>query len=126
MLFRLYKGLYPLWARQIPYTMMKFASFETIVETIYNYLPRKKEEYGKGVQTSVAFTGGYMAGILCAIVSHPADVMVSKLNTVRQPGEALGRVLGRIYQDIGFRGLWNGLPVRIVSLRAGLTTFSVT
>ncbi|GAQ04590.1 mitochondrial phosphate carrier protein 2 [Aspergillus lentulus] len=112
----LYKGLYPLWGRQIPYTMMKFASFETIVEAIYKRLPRKKEEYGKGAQTAVAFTGGYLAGILCAVVSHPADVMVSKLNATRLPGEAFGAAMGRIYKDIGFTGLWNGLPVRIVMI----------
>lgn len=70
----LYKGLYPLWARQIPYTMMKFASFEKTVEIIYDQLPKKKSEYGKGVQTAVSFAGGYIAGILCAVVSHPADV----------------------------------------------------
>ncbi|KAI9806856.1 MAG: hypothetical protein M1833_002513 [Piccolia ochrophora] len=112
----LYKGLYPLWARQIPYTMMKFASFETIVEAIYNYLPGQKSDYGKLAQTGVSFGGGYLAGILCAIVSHPADVMVSKLNANRKPGEAFGSAMGRIYQDIGFRGLWNGLPVRIVMI----------
>lgn len=112
----LYKGLYPLWGRQIPYTMMKFASFETIVEMIYNYLPGQKSDYNKGAQTAVAFTGGYLAGILCAIVSHPADVMVSKLNANRLPGEPFGAAMGRIYQEIGFVGLWNGLPVRIVMI----------
>jgi len=112
----LYKGLYPLWGRQIPYTMMKFASFETIVEMIYQRLPGQKSDYGKGAQTAVSFTGGYLAGILCAIVSHPADVMVSKLNANRQPGEAFGAAMGRIYKDIGFAGLWNGLPVRIVMI----------
>lgn len=30
-----YKSLVPLWARQIPYTMMKFASFERTVELLY-------------------------------------------------------------------------------------------
>ncbi|MCJ1354641.1 MAG: hypothetical protein MMC33_004630 [Icmadophila ericetorum] len=112
----LYKGLYPLWGRQIPYTMMKFASFETIVEAIYGYLPGKKSDYGKGAQTGVSFAGGYLAGILCAIVSHPADVMVSKLNANRGPGEAFGAAMGRIYKEIGFGGLWNGLPVRIVMI----------
>ena len=111
---RLYKGLYPLWGRQIPYTMMKFASFETIVEAIYNKLPGQKSDYNKGAQTAVAFTGGYLAGILCAAVSHPADVMVSKLNANRLAGEAFGAAMSRIYKDIGFIGLWNGLPVRIV------------
>jgi len=112
----LYKGLYPLWARQIPYTMMKFASFETTVELIYKQLPGKKSDYGKAAQTGVSFLGGYIAGILCAIVSHPADVMVSKLNANRQPGEAFGAATSRIYKDIGFMGLWNGLPVRIVMI----------
>lgn len=112
----LFKGLYPLWGRQIPYTMMKFASFETIVEAIYNYLPGKKDDYGKAAQTAVSFTGGYLAGILCAIVSHPADVMVSKLNAERESGEAFGAAMKRIYGKIGFAGLWNGLPVRIVMI----------
>ncbi|KAL6240187.1 hypothetical protein BDW75DRAFT_236006 [Aspergillus navahoensis] len=112
----LYKGLYPLWGRQIPYTMMKFASFENIVEAIYHYLPGQKSDYNKGAQTAVAFTGGYLAGILCAIVSHPADVMVSKLNANRLSGEAFGAATGRIYKEIGFMGLWNGLPVRIIMI----------
>ena len=92
---------------------MKFASFETIVEAIYGYLPGKKSDYGRGAQTGVSFAGGYMAGILCAIVSHPADVMVSKLNAQRLPGEAFGAAMSRIYKDIGFGGLWNGLIIRI-------------
>lgn len=112
----LYKGLYPLWGRQIPYTMMKFASFETIVEMIYDRLPGTKNDYSKAAQTGVSFGGGYLAGILCAIVSHPADVMVSKLNATRESGEAFGSAMSRVYGDIGFRGLWNGLPVRIVMI----------
>ena len=39
--------------------MMKFASFETIVEKIYGYMPKKKSEYGRGTQTAVSFAGGY-------------------------------------------------------------------
>ena len=95
---------------------MKFASFENIVAAIYGYLPGQKSDYGKGAQTAVAFTGGYLAGILCAIVSHPADVMVSKLNADRGAGEGFGAAMSRIYGKIGFGGLWNGLPVRIVMI----------
>lgn len=96
--------------------MMKFASFETIVEMIYDRLPGQKSDYGMGAQTGVAFTGGYLAGILCAVVSHPADVMVSKLNANRLAGEGFGAAMSRIYGDIGFAGLWNGLAVRIVMI----------
>ena len=81
----LYKGLVPLWGRQIPYTMCKFATFEETVKLIYTKgLGKPKESYGKLAQTGVSFLGGYIAGIACAVVSHPADVMVSKLNSDRQ------------------------------------------
>lgn len=112
----LYKGLGPLWARQIPYTMVKFASFEKTVEQIYAYLGKPVSSYTPLQQTGVSFLGGYIAGIFCAIVSHPADVMVSKINSDRKATETLGVALKRIYGDIGFSGVWNGLPVRIVMI----------
>jgi solute carrier family 25 (mitochondrial phosphate transporter), member 3 len=101
---------------ELTLSKMKFASFETVVEMIYERMPGQKSDYNKGAQTAVSFAGGYIAGILCAIVSHPADVMVSKLNAERKAGEAFGAAMGRIYKNIGFPGLWNGLPVRIVMI----------
>lgn len=118
----LYKGLYPLWGRQIPYTMVKFASFESAVNAIYARMGKPKESYGALTQTGVSFLGGYIAGIGCAVVSHPADVMVSKLNAERKAGESAATAVTRIYGNIGFRGLWNGLPVRIVMIGT-LTAF---
>lgn len=112
----LYKGIIPLWFRQIPYTMVKFSSFERVVEKIYDYLPKKKEQYSALSQTGVSFLGGYIAGIFCAVASHPADVMVSKVNAERKPGESMAVCMSRIYGKIGFVGLWNGLPARIVMI----------
>lgn len=90
----LYKGLYPLWARQIPYTMTKFATFEEVVRLIYRTLGKPKESYNGLQQTGISFLGGYIAGIACAIISHPADVMVSKLNADRQ-GKNVVNVTGK-------------------------------
>lgn len=39
--------------------------------------------------------------------------MVSKLNSDRKAGEGAMTAVSRIYGNIGFAGLWNGLPVRI-------------
>ncbi|KAK7243590.1 hypothetical protein RIF29_38395 [Crotalaria pallida] len=66
-------------------TMMKFASFETIVELIYKHaIPQpNKSECSKGLQLGVSFAGGYIAGVLCAIVSHPVDNLVSFLNNAK-------------------------------------------
>jgi solute carrier family 25 phosphate transporter 3 len=67
-----YKGVVPLWARQIPYTMMKFACFERTVEALYQYVvPKPREQCSKGEQLIVTFTAGYIAGVFCAVVSHP-------------------------------------------------------
>ncbi|KAH6625879.1 mitochondrial carrier domain-containing protein [Boeremia exigua] len=118
----LYKGLYPLWARQIPYTMVKFATFEETVSQIYKAIGKPKEQLSGLQQTGVSFLGGYIAGVGCAVVSHPADVMVSKLNSDRKAGEGAGQAISRIYGNIGFRGLWNGLPTRIFMIGT-LTAF---
>ncbi|CAK8542720.1 unnamed protein product [Lathyrus sativus] len=108
----LYKGLVPLWGRQIPYTMMKFASFETIVEQIYKHaIPRPKSECSKSLQLGVSFAGGYVAGVLCAIVSHPADNLVSFLNNAK------GATVGDAVKKFGVVGLFTrGLPLRIVMI----------
>ncbi|PWA55774.1 phosphate carrier protein [Artemisia annua] len=105
----LYKGLAPLWGRQIPYTMMKFASFETIVENLYKYaIPVPKDQCSKQLQLGVSFAGGYVAGVLCAIVSHPADNLVSFLNN------AQGATAGDAVKKLGLVGLFTrGLPLRI-------------
>jgi solute carrier family 25 (mitochondrial phosphate transporter), member 3 len=102
--------------------MVKFSTFENTVAQIYKYLGKPKESYNSLQQTGVSFLGGYIAGIFCAVVSHPADVMVSKLNDERKAGESAGKAISRIYGRIGFPGLWNGLPARTLMIGT-LTAF---
>jgi len=107
-----YKGIVPLWCRQIPYTIIKFVAFERVVELFYRCLPKKKHEYSKGQQLGVTFASGYIAGVICGAVSHPADTMVSKLN--KQSGtDGLGAASKKIYAEIGFKGLWKGFAPRV-------------
>lgn len=112
----LYKGLVPLWCRQIPYTIVKFVFFEKTVEMFYRYIFTKgRQNYSKTTQLSVTFASGYIAGIICAIVSHPADTMVSKLNNIKTEG-TLKENINKIYSEIGFNGLWRGLGTRILMI----------
>ena len=61
MIFRFYKGIIPLWSRQIPYTMMKFACFERTVEALYKYVvPKPRSECNKAEQLLVTFIAGYI------------------------------------------------------------------
>merc|ERR1712133_66912 len=106
-----YKGLPPLWMRQIPYTMMKFACFERTVEALYKYVvPKPRSECSKAEQLVVTFAAGYIAGVFCAIVSHPADTLVSYLN--KAPGAGIGAAV----KTLGFGGLWQGLGPRIIMI----------
>jgi solute carrier family 25 phosphate transporter 3 len=106
-----YKGLVPLWMRQIPYTMMKFACFEKTVELLYKHVvPKPREQCTKGEQLIVTFAAGYIAGVFCAIVSHPADTVVSKLN------QAKGSTAMDVAKSLGFAGLWKGLTPRIIMI----------
>merc|ERR1719411_1165564 len=106
-----YKALAPLWGRQIPYTMMKFACFEKTVVARYDYVvPKPRSECSKPEQLVVTLAAGYIAGVFCAIVSHPADTLVSYLN--KAPGSGIGDAV----KVLGFKGLWLGLVPRIIMI----------
>uniref|UniRef100_A0A0P4VZD7 Phosphate carrier protein, mitochondrial n=1 Tax=Rhodnius neglectus TaxID=72488 RepID=A0A0P4VZD7_9HEMI len=106
-----FKSLVPLWCRQIPYTMMKFACFERTLEMLYKYVvPKPRSECSKGEQLVVTFAAGYIAGVFCAIVSHPADTVVSKLNQEK------GATAIDVARKLGFAAMWKGLGPRIIMI----------
>lgn len=57
-----------------------------------------KDTYSKPVQLSITFASGYLAGIFCAIVSHPADTMVSKLYSQGKSEGSVGTKVAAIYR----------------------------
>lgn len=86
-------SIVPLWSRQIPYTMAKFYFFEKVVEAFYTHVfTEPRETYGRSTQLSITFASGYIAGVLCAIVSHPADNLVSLLGKSEHKGKGLGQI----------------------------------
>lgn len=79
--------------------MMKFACFERTLEALYKFVvPKPRAECSKNEQLVVTFTAGYIAGVFCAIVSHPADVIVSKLN------QKSGSTAVQVAKELGFAG----------------------
>jgi len=86
-------SLTPLWSRQIPYTVAKFYFFEKAVQFFYtNVFTKPKNEYSKSTQLGITFASGYSAGIICAIVSHPADSLVSLMSKPANKGKGLGQI----------------------------------
>jgi solute carrier family 25 phosphate transporter 3 len=101
-----------LWARQIPYTIIKFVAFEDFIRRIYGFTESQfgkvKSDYNPTQQLAFTFLAGYGAGIFCGAVSHPADTMASLLS--KSPGSAMGEVYAG---NGGFGGLWKGFGARV-------------
>ena len=117
----LYKGLVPLWARQVPYTAIKFAAFERAASLLYALHGTPKARMSYAQQLGVVFAAGYIAGVLCGVVSHPADVLVSHMYKAPMQGGVLARSSRVLWgsdgaKGIGFRGLWAGLGPRVVMI----------
>lgn len=84
----------PLWSRQIPYTMAKFYFFEKVVQMFYTHVfTEPKHNYNKVTQLGITFASGYLAGVICAVVSHPADSLVSQLGKKDNKGKPLGQII---------------------------------
>lgn len=85
-------------------------AFENTVIALYKYVvPKPKSECTKVEQLGVSFLAGYIAGVFCAAVSHPADNLVSKLNAKK------GATAGDIIKEMGWYQLaTRGLGLRII------------
>ena len=72
--------------------MSKFVVYEKVAEAIYNVKPKK--DMSDGAQTVVNLGSGLIAGFAAALVSQPADTMLSKINKVTTADNPLrGRIL---------------------------------
>lgn len=100
-------------ANRIPYTMAKFVVYEKAAETIYRSYP--KNTLSDGMQTTVNLGAGLIAGFAAAIVSQPADTMLSKINKSKGlPGESTTSRLVKIAKELGLRGSYTGIGARLV------------
>jgi len=109
-----YGSIVPLWSRQIPYTVAKFVFFEKTVQLFYTHVfTAPKESYSKATQLGITFASGYIAGVVCAIVSHPADSLVSLLGKAENKGKSVGTIAS----ETGLYKLaTRGLPTRILMI----------
>jgi len=90
-------SLVPLWSRQIPYTMAKFFFFEYIAGMFYTHVfTEPKSSYSKPTQLGVTFASGYLAGVICAVVSHPADSIVSLMGKPANRGKGFGQIASEV------------------------------
>jgi len=74
---------------------------------------KPKKEYSKSTQLGVTFASGYLAGIFCAIISQPADNLVSQMGRPENKGKTFGDMI----KEQGWAKLFkNGLGTRILMI----------
>jgi len=107
-------SLAPLWGRQIPYTMAKFFFFEKVVQAFYTHVfTEPKDSYSKSTQLSVTFASGYLAGVICAIVSQAPDNLVSQMGKTANKGKSFSQIAN----EQGIKNLMTkGLGTRVIMI----------
>lgn len=92
--------------------MAKFVVYEKVSELVYQRVDKSKTS--DGMQTVINLGSGLVAGLAAAIVSQPADTMLSKINKTKGlPGEGTTRRLIKIAGELGLRGSYTGIGARL-------------
>ena len=128
----LFKGIWMILLKQVPYTCCKLAGYDIIHHNLLKFKERiVLNQYDDSDDIKVQddfiiqISSGAMAGVLAAIISQPADVLLSRV-CGRNPNSAecliINGPLGLIdvMKDIGLKGLYAGLQPRAVMV--GLMT----
>jgi len=110
----LYKGLPPILLKQVPYTMAKFVVHDILEDLIYGARPALKEA-GDGTHLAITLVSGVAAGVAAAVVSQPADTVLSKINQ-EATDKPMMRAIADIMKRLGFRGLFMGTGARAVMI----------
>lgn len=73
-----------------------------------------KEELAPSTLTIIDLNSGIIAGIAAALISQPADTLLSKINKEKGlPGQSVTSRLISLTQQLGVRGLFLGTVPRV-------------
>ncbi|CDZ96182.1 mitochondrial carrier [Phaffia rhodozyma] len=116
----LYSGFIPIVCKQVPYTIGQFTTNEFMHELAYKSMTKEEQEnLSTTKRLGINLGSGITAGIVAAVLSHPADTLLSQINKGDGPkGPMLGRLL-TLGRQAGFAGLFAGLGPRML-MTAGL------
>lgn len=99
---------------QVPYAIGQFYTNETMHELV-GKVPSldKLGKSGKAGEVTIQLGCGLTAGVAAAILSHPADTLLSKIN---KGGGGSGSAMSKLVtlaKETGPVGIWAGLGTRI-------------
>jgi solute carrier family 25 phosphate transporter 3 len=114
-----YSGFGPILFKQVPYTMAKFAVQGAAAEAITKSSGIDMSKASDGTKMFVALSSGTIAGVAAAIISHPADTLLSLINKSPTAGGTGGipSRLVNLAKEVGFKKLClTGLGARCVMI----------
>ncbi|KAI8895346.1 phosphate transport protein [Globomyces pollinis-pini] len=101
-----YSGFGPILFKQIPYTMAKFAVQGAAANKIYQTAGINPLTASESKKLTVSLASGVIAGVAAAIISHPADTLLSLVN--KQGAGGNGSITSRLVnlaKEAGFKKL---------------------
>ncbi len=112
-----YSGFVPLLFKQVPYAVGQFSVHEAANEVMFRAMgPERRARLTHLQATGVELASGLVAGVAAAVLSHPADTLLSAMN--KGAGDPNQSVLGRMATLAGELGpkrlLLTGLGPRII------------
>ncbi|GAB0132779.1 hypothetical protein EsDP_00001205 [Epichloe bromicola] len=112
-----YSGFVPLLFKQVPFAVGQFSVHEAANEIIFRAMgPERKAKLTSLESTGVELTSGLAAGAAAAVLSHPADTLLSAIN--KGAGVVSQSATSRMFQlakDFGPKRLvLTGLGPRLV------------
>lgn len=126
----LWRGLTPTLWRDVPFSAIYFAGYEAAKRSLTGGGLGEGNASGSGEEFGVAFVSGALSGTFAAVLTHPFDVIKTRLQTQGALGEGEGRLSGslrgatakssgnvwvamrNIVEQEGAKGLWKGLTPR--------------
>ena len=101
-----YAGFLPILAKQVPYTMAKFAVQGEVADAMYASMGKSPKDLSSTTNLGISLSSGVVAGVAAAVISHPADTLLSKINKKGAGGEgSMMTRLMNIAKEVGFVNL---------------------
>lgn len=111
-----YKGLPAMLLKQVPYTVGQFVSFEFSVKFVKAVVSAIFPGISiASVAASISCVAGLLAGITAAVISHPGDTILSKVNQEESDGSPFSHI-ARVARSAGISGLFIGLGPRLLQV----------
>lgn len=104
----LFSGLIPTILRDAPYSGLYFLAYDQLKGKL-NAVPELSQHH-----TLINGTSGISAGLLATVVTHPLDVVKTRLQFKNDAGFRMYQMILHMYKSGGIRVFYKGLVPRLI------------